>query len=80
MKFIANQQFVKPCRKTKSKANTLGSFSNRPVMDVIMASGNESFEQRMRLVWLALELGMKLARNIKWMVLQFDHLHQLRVW
>ena len=40
---------------------------------------DEALEQRMRLVRLALELGMELAGDEERVVRQFDDLHQLAV-
>ena len=44
------------------------SSSNRLVMDVLMRGGDEAFEQRMRLVRLAQELWMELARDVERMI------------
>ena len=48
-------------------------------MDELVRGGDETFEQRMRLVRLALEFRMKLARDKKWMVFQFDDLDEFAV-
>ncbi len=48
-------------------------------VSVQMARGNESLEQRMRFVWLALKFGVELAGNKERMILQFDDLDQLSV-
>ena len=41
-------------------------------MDMLMRRSDEAFEQRMRLVRLAHELWMELARNVERMIFQFD--------
>ena len=48
-------------------------------MAVRVRGGDEALEQRMRLVRLALEFGMKLAGDEERMVRQFDDFHQLAV-
>src|SRR2546425_7679307 len=48
-------------------------------MEVIVAGGDETAEQRVRLVRLAEELGVKLAGQEEGMILQLDHLDQLAV-
>ena len=48
-------------------------------MNVLVRGGNETFEQRMRLVRLAHEFRMELARDIKRMMGEFDDFHQLAV-
>ena len=48
-------------------------------MDMRVRGGDEPAEQRMRLVRLAVEFGMKLARDKKRMVGQFDDLDQFSV-
>lgn len=48
-------------------------------MDVLMRGGDEALEQRMRLVRLALKFRMKLARDKKRMVFQFDDLDEFAV-
>ena len=48
-------------------------------MNVGVAGGDKALEQRVRLVWLALELGMKLAGHVERVVLQLDHFNQLAV-
>src|ERR1051325_3137843 len=53
--------------------------SQRTVMNVRVRSGNEGLQQRMRLVRLAAELGMKLRGDEERVVGQFDHLDQLAV-
>src|ERR1035441_4591403 len=60
----------------------LHSFHNlleRLVMNVLVRRRDETFEQRMRLVRLAQKFRMKLARQKKWMVFQFNHLDQFAV-
>lgn len=48
-------------------------------MDVLMRSGDETFEQRMRLMRFAQKFRVELARDEKWMVFEFDHFHELAV-
>ena len=48
-------------------------------MDVLVRGGDEAFEQRMRLVRLALKFRMELARHEKRMVFQFDDLDEFAV-
>src|SRR5581483_5095457 len=50
-----------------------------PGVIVSVGRGNETLEQGMRLMRLALEFRMKLAGNEKGMVGQFDDLNQLAV-
>src|ERR1700733_3425303 len=47
--------------------------------NVLVRGGDESLEQRMRLVRLALEFGMKLARHKKRMVFEFDDFNEFAV-
>ena len=44
-----------------------------------MRSGDKAFEQRMRLMRLALKFGMELARDEKWMLFELDDFDQLAV-
>lgn len=53
--------------------------SQRFLVHLLVRGGDEAFEERMRLVRLAQELGMKLARNKEGMTRQFDDLHQLPI-
>src|ERR1039458_9158558 len=53
--------------------------SQQPVVNVRVRGGYETLEQRMRLVRLAQKLRVKLARNEKRMVLEFDDFHELAV-
>ena len=53
--------------------------SQRLVMDVLVRGGDEGLEQRMRLVRLALEFRMKLARHKKRVIFEFDDLDELAV-
>ena len=48
-------------------------------MNLLVRRRDETFEQRMRLVRLAQEFRMELARDEKRMVLQLDHFHQFAV-
>lgn len=48
-------------------------------MDVLVRGGDESLEQRVRLVRLALKFGVKLAGDKKWMVFEFDDLDEFAV-
>ena len=43
-------------------------------------SSDKALEERMRRVWLGLELGMELAGKKPGMVLEFDELHENTVW
>ena len=54
-------------------------FSQRLVVDILMRRRDETLEQRMRLVRLALEFRMKLAGNVKRVLRQFDHFHELAI-
>jgi len=45
-------------------------------MRALVCGGDEAFEERVRLVRLAAELGMELAPDEEWMIGQFDDLHQ----
>jgi len=49
-------------------------------MDPRMRCGNEAFEKRVRHVWFALELRMKLARDEKRMLRQLNNFYQLPIW
>src|SRR3954468_1575109 len=49
------------------------------MMNVTVRRRDESLEKWMRLVRLALELRMELARNKKRVILQFDDLHQFAI-
>ena len=51
----------------------------RLVVDVLVRGGDETLEQRVRLVRFAQKFRMKLARQEKWMVFQFDHFDQFSV-
>ena len=53
--------------------------SQRLLVDVLVRGGDKTFEQRMRLVRLAQKLRVKLARNEKRMVLEFNDFDQLAV-
>ena len=53
--------------------------SQRLLVAVLVCGGDEAFEQRMRLVRLALKFRMELARHKKRMVLQFDDLDELAI-
>ena len=53
--------------------------SQRLVVNVLVRGGDEALEQRMRLVRLAQELRMELARNEERVILQFDDLNKLVV-
>src|SRR5258708_26255256 len=53
--------------------------SQRPVVNMVVAGGDETFEQGVRLVRFALKFRVKLAGDEKRMVLQFDPLHQFSV-
>ena len=48
-------------------------------MNVLVRRRDEALEQRMRLVRLAHEFRMELARNVKGMIFQFDDFHELAV-
>ena len=48
-------------------------------MDVLVRGSDETLEQRMRLVRLAQEFRVELARDEKWMVFQFDDLDEFAV-
>src|SRR5258708_3865876 len=48
-------------------------------MDMVVARSDEALEKRVRPVGFALEFRMELAGDEKWMVFQFDDLHQLPV-
>src|ERR1039458_9003745 len=48
-------------------------------MDALVRGGDETLEQRVRLVRLAQKFGMKLARDEKRMIIQLDHLDQFSV-
>ena len=48
-------------------------------MNMLVRGGDEAFEKRMRLVRLAQKFGVELAGDEKWMILEFDHLHELAV-
>ena len=50
--------------------------SDRPMVNVGVSRRNEAFEQRMRLVRLAQEFRVELAREIKRVARQFDHFHE----
>lgn len=62
-----------------ARASGTDNRLQRPVMDVIVTGRDEAFEERMRLVGLALEFRMKLARHEERMILQFDHFNQFSV-
>lgn len=49
------------------------------VMNELVRGGDEPFEQRMRLVRLAQELRMELARQKERVILQFDDFNQLSI-
>ena len=49
----------------------------RPVVDVIVGGGDETFKQGVRFVRFALKFGVELARNEERVVLQFDHFDKL---
>jgi|GEM_PF-5409333 len=49
------------------------------MMDVLMRGGDEGLEQRMRLVGLALEFWMELARDKKRMVFRLEDLDEFAV-
>src|SRR5689334_6813951 len=51
----------------------------RPVVNLVVRRGDEALEERMGLVRLALEFGMKLAGNEEGVVLQLDDLDELAV-
>ena len=55
------------------------SILQRLSVSLLMRRSDESFEERMWLVWFAQNLWMKLAGNEERVVLKFDHLHQLAV-
>jgi hypothetical protein len=61
-------------------ARTAGHRSERPMMDVAVAGGDEAAEERVGPVGLALELGMKLAGDKERVIFDLDHLHQLPIW
>src|ERR1039458_455529 len=48
-------------------------------MNILVSGGDETLEQRMRLVRFAQEFRVKLARQKKRMVFEFDHLDQFSV-
>lgn len=48
-------------------------------MNVLMCGGNKAFEQRMRLMRFAQELGMELARKVERMIFEFDNFHEFAV-
>src|ERR1700747_1434008 len=50
-------------------------FFSAPFQSIFVGGSNECAEQRMRLQWLRLELGMKLATNKVWMVREFHHFY-----
>lgn len=55
------------------------NFSQRLLLGVLVRGGDETLEQRMRLVRLAQKLRVKLARDEKRMVLEFNDFDQLAV-
>jgi len=58
---------------------TLAHISQRFLVDVRMGGGDETLEERMRLVRLAQKFRVELAGNEERMVRQFDDFHQLAV-
>src|SRR5438309_11601512 len=58
-----------------SSVETRRLKSQRPVVNMVVAGGDETFEQRVRLVGFALKFRVKLAGDEKRMVLQFDHFY-----
>ena len=51
----------------------------RAMVDVVVGSRDESLEQRMRFVWLALKFRMKLACDKERVVFQFNDFHQFAI-
>src|SRR4051794_2290747 len=49
------------------------------MVDVVVAGGDKPFEERVRLVGLALEFRVELAGNKKRMVFQLDYFDQLSI-
>src|SRR6185436_17795740 len=49
------------------------------MVNVVVAGGDETFEQRVRLVWFALEFRVELAGDEKRMIFQLDYFHQLSI-
>ena len=56
-----------------------GNGSQRPVMNVMVAGGDEAAEERVRAVGFAQELRVELAGEVEGMFLQLDHFHELAV-
>ena len=44
-----------------------------------MRGGDETFEQRVRLVWLAQKFRVELARDVERMIFEFDDLNEFAV-
>src|SRR5579871_1372676 len=68
-----------PARFAISWIGHLRIISQRLLMQPRVRRCNKSFEQRMRLVRLAVEFRVELAGNEKWMLRQFNHLDQFAV-
>ena len=56
-----------------------GGNLQRFLMQPRVRGGDETLEQRMRLVRLAQKFWMELARHKKWMIFQFDDFHEFAV-